>query len=86
MTAPDPMEAAVERIARELHTSHCQPYHAARALLAEILPPLLAEERERCAKLAEGFDDPARDWLAGSVWANIRRDIAAAIRNQEPKL
>lgn len=40
---------------------------------------LIEDEREACAKAAEGF--PAnRDWIPGSVWGNIRNDVAASIR------
>lgn len=38
-----------------------------------------AAEREECAKVAEGF--PAnRDWVPGSLWGNIRAEVAKAIR------
>ena len=40
------------------------------------------EEREACAKVCEGF--PAnRDWVPGSLWGNIRKEIAAAIRARQ---
>ena len=38
-----------------------------------------AHEREACAKAAEGFE-ANRDWVPGSLWGNIRADVAAAIR------
>lgn len=36
-------------------------------------------EREACAKVAEGFA-ANRDWVPGSLWGNIRAEVAAAIR------
>lgn len=42
----------------------------ARAILAE---------RERCAKVAEGFERN-REWVPGSLYDTLRREVAAAIR------
>ena len=39
----------------------------------------VAAERERCAKVAEGFEQ-TRDWVPGSLYDNIRREVAARIR------
>jgi len=36
-------------------------------------------EREACAQVAEGFE-ANRDWVPGSLWGNIRTEVAAAIR------
>ena len=42
----------------------------------------LQQEREVCAQVCEGF--PAnRDWVPGSLWGNIRKEIAAAIRARQ---
>lgn len=49
--------------------------NAARAALAVAEPVI----REQCAKAAEGFE-ANRDWVNGSLWGNIRREVAAAIR------
>lgn len=38
-----------------------------------------AAEREACAKVAEGFE-ANRDWVPGSLWGNLRAEVAAAIR------
>ena len=37
------------------------------------------EEREACAKACEGLE-ANRDWVPGSLWGNIRSEMAAAIR------
>ena len=39
-----------------------------------------AEEREACAAAAESLDRSGREWVKDSLWANIKRDTAAAIR------
>lgn len=39
----------------------------------------IATERERCAKVAEGFEQ-TRDWVPTSLYATIRADVAARIR------
>ena len=48
-----------------------EPNTYARAILAE---------RERCAQRAEAKDREGREWVAGSLFGNIRREIAADIR------
>ena len=45
----------------------------------------VAAEREACAQAAEGFSDPRRDWVTGSLWGNIRACVAAAIRARGAK-
>lgn len=42
----------------------------------------LAAERERCAKVAEALDRRGREWVLDSLWDNIKRDTAAAIRRE----
>jgi hypothetical protein len=37
------------------------------------------QEREACAKACEGLE-ANRDWVPGSLWGNIRGEMAAAIR------
>ena len=37
------------------------------------------EERAACAKACEGLE-ANRDWVPGSLWGNIRSEMAAAIR------
>ena len=39
-----------------------------------------AEEREACAVAAEAIERTGREWVKDSLWANIKRDTAAAIR------
>ena len=39
------------------------------------------EEREACAKACEGME-ANRYWIPGSLWGNIRSEMAAAIRAQ----
>ena len=42
----------------------------------------LQQEREACAQVCEGF--PAnRDWVPGSLWGNIRGEMAATIRARQ---
>lgn len=50
----------------------------------EIEENVRADEREKCAKIAEGFAQD-RDWVPGSLYANIRAEVAAEIRNKELK-
>lgn len=40
------------------------------------------EEREACAKACEGME-ANRDWVPGSLWGNIRGEMAAAIRARQ---
>ncbi len=49
---------------------------AARAVLRIAAP----EIRERAAKVAEGLPHN-RDWVPGSLYDTLRREVAAAIRN-----
>lgn len=37
-------------------------------------------EREACAVTAESLELTGREWVRDSLWANIKRDTAAAIR------
>ena len=39
-------------------------------------------EREACAQIAHGFPQN-RDWVPGSLYGAIRREVAAAIRNRK---
>jgi hypothetical protein len=59
-----------------------------RTILAAVLEKLptdqlVAQEREACARIAEGFEQ-TRDWVQGSLYENIRREVAAAIRARGP--
>lgn len=45
----------------------------------ELLELAVATEREACAQAAEGFQEN-RNWVPGSLWGNIRSEVAAAIR------
>ena len=50
-----------------------------RPYVYEAAQQLIEAEREACARLAEQF--PAnRAWVPGSLWANIRAEVAADIR------
>lgn len=49
------------------------------AVLEQQLAEARAHERECCALIAEGFEQN-RDWVPGSLYANIRCEIAARIR------
>ena len=40
------------------------------------------QEREACAKACEGLE-ANRDWVPGSLWGNIRSEMAAAIRARQ---
>lgn len=73
----------VERViasANDSETVGDARWKALRAAIAVIRPHIEAAERERCAKIAEGFLSN-RDWVPGSLWGNIRNEIAAAIRS-----
>lgn len=48
--------------------------------IAEIIRDAILAERERCAQIVEGIDKVGRDWAPNSFMAALRRDIAAAIR------
>lgn len=53
-----------------------------------IAQALLAEreaQKERDASLVEGISDVGRDWALTSFMGSLRRDIAAAIRQEPPK-
>jgi len=50
------------------------------APVAQAFAAFYAETVEQCAKAAEAFEDPSRDWLRRSVWDEIKRDTAARIR------
>lgn len=39
-------------------------------------------EREGCARIAENFTRAGRDWVPDSLWDNITKGIAAAIRGE----
>lgn len=45
----------------------------------EIAKAILAE-REACAVRAEAKGRAGREWVPGSLWANVRREIAKDIR------
>ena len=47
--------------------------------LMRLVALVAADEREACAQVAEGFPEN-RDWVPGSLWGNIRREVAEAIR------
>ena len=58
-------------------------------LLAEYLQSIAnraaEREREACAQAAEGFAQ-SRDWVPGSLYANIRNEVAALIRTRSKRL
>ena len=80
----DPTEKATEVLARTMANAsgrRQEPYvfrDQARVLLAEIAPLLVAEEREACAKVADGIGC-GREL---SVRDLVARRIAAAIRGR----
>lgn len=45
----------------------------------ERLRTALASETERCAMIAEGFENN-RGWVPGSLYDTLRREVAAEIR------
>lgn len=53
-------------------------------IAATVIARAVLAERERCAQVAEGLDRRGREWVADSLWDNIKRDTAAAIRRGEP--
>lgn len=50
-----------------------------RAVLREAIARAILAERERCAKIAEGFDRN-RDWVPGSIFDRLYREVATSIR------
>jgi hypothetical protein len=48
-------------------------------------PGGVTRERERCARIAENFTRASRDWVPDSLWDNITKGIAAAIRGEGGK-
>ena len=68
--AQEEVIALKERIARA-GVEHRRALHEA-----------LQQERDACAKVAEGFPEN-RDWVPSSLWGNIRKEIAAAIRARQ---
>lgn len=55
--------------------------HQARAAV-RTLAPLIAEQ---CAGIAENPNKAGREWVPGSLWDNIARETATAIRAAFPK-
>lgn len=53
---------------------------ACQAGLASAYEAGRAEGVRAAAEVAEGFDDPNRDWLRRSVWDEIKHDTAQRIR------
>lgn len=49
------------------------------ALQSRAVREAVLQEREACAKACEGLE-ANRDWVPGSLWGNIRGEMAAAIR------
>lgn len=46
----------------------------------DALDRIRADTIEECARIAEGCDLPERDWMPGSLYATIRKEVAARIR------
>lgn len=51
--------------------------------VADAINRAITDERERCARVAEGFEQ-TRDWVPGSLYDSIRREVAARIRRGPP--
>lgn len=49
-----------------------------------LIGQMILAERERCAVVAEAKDRAGRDWVPDSIWAQIKRETAAAIRRGTP--
>lgn len=54
---------------------------AAKYVLDDEIARAIMAERGRCAKIAEGFEQ-TRDWVPGSLYDALRREVAAAIRQK----
>ena len=52
-------------------------------ILKEIEDRVRTEERERCARIAEGVEPTfERHWVRGSLYDTLRRETAAEIRRK----
>ncbi|QND53482.1 hypothetical protein HB779_17495 [Phyllobacterium sp. 628] len=90
-TIPE-IPADVRQAAREIVASYldeCGCVDAAKSVRAgradgnhgvDMATRAILAERERCATVAEALDRQGREWVRDSLWANIKRDTAAAIR------
>jgi hypothetical protein len=78
MSIPDDIKAAA-RAALEFEIMETVEIKGVPTLLRNIERALMAE-RERCANVAEALDRGGREWVSNSLWANIKRDTAKAIR------
>lgn len=71
---PDDVWRAAAHVGREYVFATHERIVVARAIMAE---------RERCALVAEGFEQ-TRDWVPKSLYAAIRNEVAARIRRGVP--
>lgn len=57
------------------------PEHLNALTKKEVWAVATAEERERCARVAEGMERPdERHWMPDSLYDTLRRETAAEIR------
>lgn len=76
-------EAEVDALRHDLERQmtianvECDRAETAKARLSTVV----SETIEQCAKMAAGCDLPERDWMPGSLYDKIRREVAAAIRS-----
>lgn len=63
---------------------HSDTYTFNAATLHEFVRRVVAEEREACARAAEGFTEERDDrrWVPGSLYDTLRLETAAAIRKR----
>ncbi|XVJ69854.1 MAG: hypothetical protein HEQ39_09520 [Rhizobacter sp.] len=72
----DPMNKIVDPTADTLER---HPDYAPKEAVLKVLNEAVEDMRERCAKVAEGFEQ-TRDWVPNSLYGNIRNEVAARIR------
>jgi hypothetical protein len=79
MTDPRPLLSEIARLKAELAAAE-EAMRKALVAIPIAMDAAVVREREACAKIAEGFDRN-RDWVPGSLYDTLRREVAAAIRS-----
>lgn len=65
-------------------TEGCDSEEHARKVAALAWSKATADERERCARVAEGMERTEdRNWIPGSLYDTLRRETAAEIRREQ---
>lgn len=76
-----PIPADIDRIATDIvRADYSKSGDDPDWLLYVAIAKAILFEREACARRAEAKDRAGREWVSDSLWANVRREIAADIR------